>query len=126
LTLAELRREILPAFLQPIPTDRTLAALFDRERIPRFKSNPTAILRLGRRTPYAAKGGFLPSSRAGVPVNPAGPFVMLRGLRAVRSSFTADSLEHLTPGFDGWRFAEPGKTRHSISTPMFDEIRPVA
>ncbi len=41
-TIAQLRETILPNFLQPVPSEDALRDLFDRENIPRFKSNPTA------------------------------------------------------------------------------------
>lgn len=41
-TLATLRLTVLPAFLNPIPSAVTLRIWFDREKIPRFKSNPSA------------------------------------------------------------------------------------
>lgn len=41
-TIAELRTNILPHFLAPVPTPETLRAWFDAAKIPRFKSNPTA------------------------------------------------------------------------------------
>jgi len=41
-TLKTLRQEILPNFLQPIPTDSTLRTMFDRARVPRFQTNPLA------------------------------------------------------------------------------------
>jgi trehalose utilization protein len=41
-TLAELREKVLPAFLSPIPTNKTLASWFDAAKVARFKSNPVA------------------------------------------------------------------------------------
>lgn len=41
-TLDQLKVTVLPLFLDPLPHDDTLRATFDREKVPRFKSNPTA------------------------------------------------------------------------------------
>ena len=41
-TLDELEKSVLPNFLNPIPSRDALRDLFDREKIPRFKANPTA------------------------------------------------------------------------------------
>ena len=41
-TLGELRDNILPNLIRPVPPPETLRALLDRARIPRFKSNPLA------------------------------------------------------------------------------------
>jgi hypothetical protein len=41
-TLDELLQNVIPAFINPPPTRATLRAWFDREKIPRFKSNPLA------------------------------------------------------------------------------------
>ncbi len=41
-TLDQLQREILPNFLDPVPSRDALRALFDRARVPRFKTNPLA------------------------------------------------------------------------------------
>lgn len=41
-TLGELRENILPNFLAPVPSNETLRDWFDKAGIPRFKSNPTA------------------------------------------------------------------------------------
>lgn len=41
-TLEVLERDILPNHLSPVPPRSTLRALFDREGVPRFKSNPGA------------------------------------------------------------------------------------
>jgi hypothetical protein len=41
-TLGELRKNILPNFLAPVPSNDTLRSWFDSARIPRFKSNPGA------------------------------------------------------------------------------------
>lgn len=38
----QLLQTVIPAHLTPAPSTFTLRAWFDRERIPRFKSNPTA------------------------------------------------------------------------------------
>ena len=41
-TLPQLKKNTLPQFLDPIPTDETLRAWFDAAGVPRFKSNPSA------------------------------------------------------------------------------------
>ena len=41
-TLDELRATVLSAYLQPVPSDKTLRAWFKEAGIPRLKSNPTA------------------------------------------------------------------------------------
>ena len=41
-TLGQLLQTTIPAYLAPTPSPETLRAWFDRARIPRFKSNPTA------------------------------------------------------------------------------------
>ena len=41
-TLPELEKTTLPVFINPIPSRETLRAWFDKARIPRFKSNPSA------------------------------------------------------------------------------------
>lgn len=41
-TLEQLLQTVIPAYLAPLPSHETLRAWFDRARIPRFKSNPTA------------------------------------------------------------------------------------
>lgn len=41
-TLAQLRETVLPNFLDPVPSEDALRDLFDRENIPRFKTNPAA------------------------------------------------------------------------------------
>jgi len=41
-TLNQLLQTVIPAYLTPSPSAFTLRVWFDRERIPRFKSNPTA------------------------------------------------------------------------------------
>jgi hypothetical protein len=40
--LKRLREEVLPQFLDPIPSDEALRDLFDRTNIRRFKTNPNA------------------------------------------------------------------------------------
>jgi hypothetical protein len=41
-TLSVLRETILPLFIAPVPTNETLRAIFDRENIPRLKTNALA------------------------------------------------------------------------------------
>jgi hypothetical protein len=41
-TLHQLRQTVIPAYLTPAPSLFTLRVWFDKARIPRFKSNPTA------------------------------------------------------------------------------------
>ena len=41
-TLNQLLQTVIPEYLTPAPSAFTLRVWFDRERIPRFKSNPTA------------------------------------------------------------------------------------
>jgi hypothetical protein len=41
-TLDQLILNTLPNFIAPVPSRETLRALFDRENVPRFKSNPNA------------------------------------------------------------------------------------
>lgn len=41
-TLAELRANVLPLFIAPIPSNETLRAWFDAAGVPRFKTNPLA------------------------------------------------------------------------------------
>lgn len=41
-SLEGLLQTTIPAFLNPVPSRETLRAWFDKARIPRFKSNPTA------------------------------------------------------------------------------------
>ena len=41
-TLAVLRETTLPAFIDPIPSNEALRAMFDTAGIPRFKSNMTS------------------------------------------------------------------------------------
>ena len=41
-TLAKLKENTLPQFIDPIPADETLRAWLDAAGIPRFKANPTA------------------------------------------------------------------------------------
>jgi hypothetical protein len=41
-TLEKLRETTLAVYLDPVPTNETLRAMFDAARIPRFKSNPSA------------------------------------------------------------------------------------
>lgn len=42
MALAEIRKELLPAHLHPVPSLGTLREWFDRARVPRIKSNPMA------------------------------------------------------------------------------------
>lgn len=37
----QLRETVLGAYFSPLPCNRTLQVTFDRERIPRYKANPT-------------------------------------------------------------------------------------
>lgn len=41
-TLLVLRRTTLPNFIDPVPGNETLRAIFDREKIPRLKTNHLA------------------------------------------------------------------------------------
>ena len=41
-TLKTLREDILPNFLNPVPTNETLRTWFDKARVSRLKSNPAA------------------------------------------------------------------------------------
>jgi hypothetical protein len=41
-TLDQLRKTLIPAQLDPVPSAETLRDWFDEARIPRFKANPTA------------------------------------------------------------------------------------
>jgi len=41
-TLEQLRKDVLPLYLDPIPTSETLRDWFDAARIPRFKANHMA------------------------------------------------------------------------------------
>jgi hypothetical protein len=41
-SLDGLLQTVIPAFLNPVPSRETLRDWFDKARIPRFKSNPTA------------------------------------------------------------------------------------
>ncbi len=41
-TLAVLKQTLIAAYLSPVPCDLTLRKLFDDNRIPRFKQNPSA------------------------------------------------------------------------------------
>jgi len=41
-TMGELRENILPNFIAPLPSVDTLRAWFDEAKIPRMKSNPSA------------------------------------------------------------------------------------
>ena len=41
-TLDQLAKTTVANFLDPVPCAETLRALFDREKVPRFKSNPSA------------------------------------------------------------------------------------
>jgi hypothetical protein len=41
-SLAKIREEIVPLYLDPAPDADTLRDWFDAAKIPRFKSNPTA------------------------------------------------------------------------------------
>ena len=41
-SLPVLQRTTVALFLTPVPCKETLRTLFDRERIPKFKSNPSA------------------------------------------------------------------------------------
>jgi hypothetical protein len=40
--MSELRKNLLPNFLDPVPSVDTLRAWFDTGRVPRFKANPAA------------------------------------------------------------------------------------
>jgi hypothetical protein len=42
-TLEQLLQSTIPALLSPPPSRHTLRAWFDRARVPRFKTNPSAI-----------------------------------------------------------------------------------
>jgi hypothetical protein len=54
-TLEELKKTVLPNFLNPLPTDQTLRDWFDAGSVPRFKSNPVAK-RGGGPTYYSIAG----------------------------------------------------------------------
>ena len=41
-TIPQLRQNVLPHFIDPIPTDETLREWFDKAGVPRFKCNPSA------------------------------------------------------------------------------------
>jgi hypothetical protein len=41
-TLPEIRENVLPNFIHPLPSNETLRALFDEYKVRRFKSNPKA------------------------------------------------------------------------------------
>lgn len=41
-TLAEIRQNILPNYLTPVPSMETIRDWFNQAKIPRFKSNPAA------------------------------------------------------------------------------------
>jgi len=41
-TINQLLQTVIPAYLTPAPSAFTLRVWFDKERIPRFKSNPSA------------------------------------------------------------------------------------
>jgi len=41
-TIKRIRSEIAPLFFDPVPSVDTLRNWFDKEQIPRFKSNPTS------------------------------------------------------------------------------------
>ncbi len=41
-TLRELRQNVIPNFIQPVPCNATLRNWIDAARVPRFKANPRA------------------------------------------------------------------------------------
>jgi hypothetical protein len=54
-TLTELRTNILPAFVAPVPSPDTLRTWFDEAKIPRLKNNPSAR-RGGGKVYYSVAG----------------------------------------------------------------------
>jgi hypothetical protein len=41
-TLGELRKNVIPLYIAPIPCNGTLRAWFDRDKVPRFKAGVSA------------------------------------------------------------------------------------
>lgn len=42
-TLSSIRRDIIPAYLHPVPSSKTLQRMFDKGGVRRLKSNPCAL-----------------------------------------------------------------------------------
>jgi hypothetical protein len=41
-TLSELRQNVIPNFIQPVPCEATIRNWLDAAKVPRFKANPSA------------------------------------------------------------------------------------